>query len=80
MTSNNAPDVVLELRHEQATFLLENVLANKRLCFALIMSIADEKISIEEKQQKAAKFDAINKQYTELMLALRKAGAKEKEE
>jgi hypothetical protein len=77
--TNNPPDVLLELTHEQATFMLENCLANKRLCLAMVMGIADEKISIEDKQKKAEKIVEMQEKFTELMQQLRRAGAREKE-
>jgi hypothetical protein len=77
--TNNPPDVLLELTHEQATFMLENCLANRRLCLAMVMGIADEKISIEDKQKKAEKIVEMQEKFTELMQQLRRAGAREKE-
>lgn len=78
--SNRPPDVELGLTHEQATFLLETCDANVRLAFALVMSIADEKITQEEKMAKAEKYEDLRRRYSEIMRLLRKAGAREKEE
>jgi hypothetical protein len=78
--SNNPPDVVLELTHEQATFMLENCLANKRLIMAMILSIAKEKSSIEEKREKSEKIARMNEEFSAIMELLRRAGAREKED
>jgi len=78
--TNNPPDVTLDLTHEQATFMLENCLANKRLCLAMIMGIAEEKISLDDKRKKAEKYDELNNKFGEIMHKLRRAGAREKEE
>lgn len=78
--SNNPPDVLLELTHEQATFMLENCLANNRLCVALIMGYAEENITIEEKYEKSKKITAIQDQFREIMALLRRAGAREKDD
>lgn len=77
--SNDPPDVVLELTHEQATFMLENCLANRRLCLSLIMSLAEEKISLEEKREKSEKIVELNEQFGTIMALLRRAGTREKE-
>lgn len=76
---NNPPDVILNLMHEQASFMLETCLANMRICFAIIMGMAEEKITIEEKQKKAEKYENLRKQYAEISKMLRTAGAREKE-
>ena len=77
--SNNGPDVELPLTHEQATFLLETCEAYIRLGFALVMSIADEKISQEEKVAKADKYEDLRKKYLEIQKLLRGAGVRETE-
>ncbi len=77
---NNPPDVSLDLTSKQATFMLENCLANMRLCFAMVMSIADEKITLEEKRIKAEKYEVLRRQFADVSLLLRKAGAKEKDD
>lgn len=74
---NNPPDVVLNLTHEQATFMLKNCIANSKLCLALIMGLADENISIEHKQAKAAPIVAMQERFRDIMKLLRDAGAKE---
>lgn len=78
--SNNPPDVILELTHEQATHLLESGLANVRLGFAMVMALADEDITIEKKQVKAQKIEDIREKFSEINRLLRRAGAKEKNE
>ena len=80
MSSNNPPDVILELTHEQATFLLESGLANMRMGMAMVLSIADEKITQEEKQKKAEKIEDMRKKFSEINRLLRRAGAREKED
>lgn len=75
--SNNGPDIELPLTHEQATFLLKNMIANTRLCLKLIISIADEDIELEEKQIKAQKIVNIQEKYRDIMQLLHKAGAKQ---
>lgn len=77
--SNNPPDIILELSNRQATFMLENCDANIRLALAMIISIADDKISVKEKQQKAEKFIKLSDKFREIRLALLKAGEKELE-
>lgn len=77
---NNPPDVSLDLTSAQATFMLENCLANMRLCFAMVMSIAEEKITLEEKRIKAEKYENLRREFAEVSLLLRKAGAKEKDD
>jgi hypothetical protein len=77
---NRPPDVVLSLTHEQATFMLENCLANNRLCLAMIMSIADEDIPHEDKYARAQRITALQDQFRAIMTLLREAGAKEKED
>jgi translation initiation factor 2 alpha subunit (eIF-2alpha) len=77
MSSNNPPDVILELTHEQATFMLENCHANRRLGLAMIMAIGAEKISMEEKREKAKVYIELNDKFGDLMKLLRKAGARE---
>jgi hypothetical protein len=78
--TNNPPDVLLELTHEQATFMLENCLANNRMCLALIMSIADDDLTRDEKMKKAQKITEMQDKFREIMKLLRRAGAREKEE
>lgn len=78
--SNKPPDIELGLTHEQATFLLETCDANIRLGFSLVMSIADERITQEEKMAKAEKYENLRKKYVEIQRLLRKAGAREKED
>lgn len=78
--TNNPPDVTLNLTHEQATFLLETCDANIRLGFALVMSVADEKISQDKKMSKADKYESLRKQYSAIQKLLRDAGAQEKED
>jgi hypothetical protein len=78
--SNDPPDVELRLTHAQATFLLNNCDANIRLGFAIVMSIADEKITQEEKMAKAEKYEELRKQFLAIQKLLRDAGAREKEE
>lgn len=80
MSSNNPPDVVLELTHELATFLLENCHANRRLGLAMIMAIGEENMPVEEKRVKAQKFVELNEQFGKIMYQLRKAGAREKDD
>ena len=77
---NNPPDVSLDLTSAQATFMLENCLANMRLCFAMVMSIADEKITREEKMAKADKYEVLRRQFADVSILLRRAGAKEKDD
>jgi hypothetical protein len=79
-STNNPPDILLELTHEQATFMLENCLANNRLCVALILSYAEEDIDIELKRAKAEKITVMQNKFRDIMTLLRKAGAREKEE
>jgi hypothetical protein len=79
MSGNNPPDVELGLTHEQATFLMETCEANIRLGFAIVLSIANEKLSTEEKAAKAEKFETLRKQYSEIRNLLRDAGATERE-
>lgn len=78
--SNNPPDIELPLTHEQATFLLKNCISNNKLCLAMIMSLADDPISIEQKQAKAAPIAALQDKFREIMELLRKVGAKEPED
>jgi len=78
--SNRPPDIELGLTHAQATFLLENCLANRHLAMAMIMSIGDEKISVEEKRAKAKNYVELNEQFGEIMKLLMRAGAKRKDE
>lgn len=80
MDLKNSPDVVLELTHEQATFLLENCLSNKRLCLAIIMQIGEEKGTLAEKRKRSERVVRLDEQFGEIMRLLRKSGAKEKEE
>ena len=75
--SNNPPDVELQLTHRQATFLLENAIANHQLCTAMVVSIASESISQEVKMAKADRIVHIQKRFTEMMQLLRAAGARE---
>jgi hypothetical protein len=77
---NNPPDVILNLTHEQATFMLENCLANRHLALNVIMSVSSEKISREEAIKSTEKFVKLNEQFGEIMVLLRRAGAREKEE
>jgi len=78
--SNNPPDIVLNLTHEQASFVVENCDANTRMCLAMIMGIEDEKIPLELKREKAEKIVAMQKKFNEIRDLLFKAGAKRKEE
>jgi hypothetical protein len=78
--TNNPPDVTLELTHEQATFMLENCLANNRMCLALVMSIADEDLTQGEKMEKAQKITDMQDKFRDIMKLLRRAGAREKED
>lgn len=78
--SNNPPDVVLNLTHGQATFMLENCIANRHLALKMIMLIGEEKVSVEEKQRRAEKFVRLNDEFGEIMKLLHKAGAKNKDE
>lgn len=78
--SNNPPDVVLELTHEQATFMLENCKANMRLAFAMVMALAEEDVPIEEKRRRAEPMEKLRTQFANMSTQLRKAGAKDKEE
>ena len=80
MSSNNPPDILLELTHEQATFMLENCHANRHLGLQMIMMIAKEKSTLEQKREKSAKYVEMNDKFGEIMKLLRKAGAREKEE
>jgi len=77
---NRPPDVVLNLTHEQATFMLKNCLANSALCMKLVMSLAELDIPIEQKQAKAAPIAAMQDRFREIMTALRAAGAQEPED
>lgn len=77
--SNNAPDVLLELTHEEATFLLDNCQANTHLGLKMIMIIGGEKGPLEEKREKAQKYVELNEKFHNITKKLRKAGAKEKE-
>ena len=74
---NRPPDVVLNLTHEQATFMLKNCLANSALCMKLIMSLAELGMSIEQKQAKAAPIEAMQDRFRDVMKLLRDAGAQE---
>ncbi len=76
----NSPDVILELTHEQATFLLENCHANRHLGLKMIMAIADDKGTMEEKRERAQKFIELNDKFGDIMKLLHKAGAREKED
>lgn len=78
--SNDPPDVVLNLTHEQATFMLKNMLANHRLCTKLILGLADLDMPIDQKPAKAAPISAMQDRFTEIMRLLRAAGAKEPDE
>lgn len=78
--SNNAPDVELRLTHEQATFLLENCRANRELGLKIIMSIADDDGSLEDKRERAERVVEMNEKFGELQRLLRDAGAREKED
>jgi hypothetical protein len=79
--SNNPPDVVLNLTHEQATFLLENCSANRLLALALIMSIGEDKtLTLAQKRAKADGIVKMNEDFGEIMKLLRGAGAVEKED
>lgn len=78
--SNNGPDVVLNLSHEQATFMLENCDANIRLALAMVMGIADDKIAIELKQAKAQKFINLSDKFRDIKRLLQEAGAKENDD
>lgn len=60
--------------------MLDNCQANISLSLAMVMSIADENCSIEEKQIRAAKFVRLSDQFRDVMKLLRKAGAQEKED
>lgn len=80
VNTNNPPDIELRLTHEQGTFLLENCDANIRLGFAIVMSIADEPITQEEKMAKAEKYEELRKQFSAIQKLLRDAGAREKED
>lgn len=75
--SNNPPDIELPLTHKQAAFLLKNCIANHRFCLAMIISLADENISIEHKQAKAIPIVAMQEKFIEIMKLLRKYGAQE---
>lgn len=77
--SNNPPDVELRLTHEQATFMLENCRANRELCLKIIMSIADDEGSVEEKRERADGVVDMNEKFGEIQRLLHAAGAKEKE-
>lgn len=78
--SNNPPDVILNLTHEQATFLLESGLANVRLGFAMVMALANEDTPMEIKQVKAEKIENMREKFSEINRLLRRAGAREKDE
>lgn len=76
----NSPDVILELTNEQATFLLENCSANTRLCLQLIVSIADEKGTLENKRKRSEPIVEMSEKFNEIRKLLRKSGAMEKED
>lgn len=79
-SSNNPPDVELRLTHAQATFVLENCDANRRLCLGLIMLVGEEDGSPEEKRERAEPYVRLNEQFGEIRKLLRDAGAREKED
>lgn len=78
--SNNPPDVILELTHEQATFLLDNAIANRRLCMQFIMQIAEHSKDIDDARKRSEKFVDMNEKFGDIMSLLRRAGAREKED
>lgn len=78
--SNNPPDVVLNLTHEQATFVLENCIANRHLALRMIMAIGEDKVDVDEKRRRAEKFVRLNDQFGEIMKLLQHAGAKMRDE
>lgn len=80
LKSNNPPDVVLELTHEQATFMVENCVANMNLCLTMIMQIGREDSEIDEKRAMARPYVELNEKFVVLLQKLREAGAKEKED
>lgn len=75
--SNNPPDVILELTHEQASFLLDNCKSNLRLGLAMIMSFQHDPGTLEQKRAKAEKYVKLQDQFSDMMKLLRKAGAKD---
>lgn len=76
-THNNPPDVVLELTHEQATFLVENCKANLHLGLQMVLSFQHASGTLEEKRAKAQKFIDLQEQFQAVLRKLRTAGAKE---
>lgn len=80
MKTNNPPDVTIDLTHEQATFLLDNCLANKRLAMSVIIDISnDKKLNRDQMIKKSQAAVKLNEQFTDIMQLLRRAGAREPE-